>query len=61
MRIFGDCAGGMEIMRFVAGYVLYDMMFSFGPERFEWFSVWVVKKYHAFYMVACLFCMITNW
>jgi hypothetical protein len=35
MRIFGDCAGGMEIMRIVAGYVLYDMMFWFGPERVE--------------------------
>jgi hypothetical protein len=60
MSIFG--AGGMGIMRFVAGYVLYGMiMFWFGPERFEWVSVWGFKNYHTFSVVICLFCMITNW
>jgi hypothetical protein len=45
MSIYG--AGGMGIMKFVAGYVLYGMiMFWFGPERFEWVSVWVFKNYH---------------
>jgi hypothetical protein len=35
MSMFG--AGGMGMMGFVAGYVLYGMiMFWFGPESFEW-------------------------
>jgi len=59
MSIFG--AGGMGIMRFVAGYVLYAMiMFWFGPERFEWVNVWVFKNYHTF-CVVYVYCMITNW
>jgi hypothetical protein len=60
MSIFG--AGGMGIMWCVAGYVLYGMiMFWFGPERVEWVIVWIIKNYHAFSVVICLFCIITNW
>jgi len=49
-------AGGMGIMRFVAGYVLYAMiMFWFGPKRFEWVNVWGFKNYRTFSVVYVYF------